>query len=312
MYVASLDNAFIAPTCLGTIFDSRQQLLFEIMTSPGYPIFWPVDASIKSLPIIQYKKIATVQGPTYFYHWVIDRLPSVLLLKDFLLADPEMKLIVNNQNGYIAGYVHEYLDLLGIPVEQRLVAQKNVLYHAETVYFATPFLMEPIPKKLLLKLRQELLTAARKKSISREFNKNLIVIIQRKESDRRIANLNDLLAMINSSFDPNMYETVVFDGSVSVAEQIQIFNKARLIIGVMASGLTNMLYAEPGATVIEIHQTRDYFPPTFNAGVEWCWWLSSAVGLNYWLVLAPFNLADSWVTCPLESISKIFKKIVTK
>lgn len=304
LYIAKLANAYIAPNFLGTIFDDKQQLLFEIMGSPGSPLFWPIDSSVANYNIHNYKKIATVQGPTYFYHWVIDRLPSILLLRDILVRDPEIKLVINNQ-GRVSQYVHEYLDLLGIPKDQRIIAQPSSLYHAESVYFATPFLMEPIPRKLLLELRKVLLEAAQKKSQMCTLKHNLIVVIQRKESDRQIININELISVLKTIFADSDYQLMVYDASMSIADQIQIFNHTRLAIGVTASGLTNIIYMNPGATVIEIH-------PQINAsrgGGEWCWWLSSAVGLNYKVVLTPFSLSDRFVECTIEDIKNILKKI---
>ncbi|MGC2310531.1 MAG: glycosyltransferase family 61 protein [Candidatus Babeliaceae bacterium] len=313
LYIARIHKAFIAPSYLGTIFDYKQQLLFEIMVNPGEPIFWPVESQIKNFNVLKYEKIATVQGPTFFYHWVIDRLPSVLLLRDYIVNDPEIKLIINH-HGAIANYVHEYLDLLGIPKHQRIIAEENTLYYAHKIYFATPFLMEPIPKKLLLKLRNELLQAASKCPISRQYKNNLIVVIQRKESDRKIRNLNELLEVIKTVFADQDYEIIIFDGNMSVSEQIQIFNNARLIIGVMASGLTNILYANPGAFVIEIHPKFPYLNKAGvnNSGNEWCWWLSSVIGLNYWVIPVLFNLSNPSVVCPLDHIKKILDMIIIK
>jgi len=312
LYVATINDAYVSSPQLGTIFNKKQQLLFDIFVSPGFPIFWPIEHNVRNYEVVKYKKIATVQGPTFFYHWVIDRLPSVLLLKEFLLADPEIKLIINNQDGRVAGYVTEYLDLLGIPAEQIIVAQANTLYYADTVYFATPFLMEPIPKELLLALRSALLEGAQRKKLPVRYKNNLIVIVQRVESNRRIANLAELVEVIQSKFSSEEYETVIFDGNMSVAQQIDIFNHARLVIGVMASGLTNVLFANPQTSVIEIHPELPYLVDKAginNWGGEWCWWLSSAVHADYWFVLAPFNLWDASVACPIDKIREILEKL---
>lgn len=311
LYVAKITSAFISPAHLGTIFDNQQQLLFNLLIHPGYPIFWPIDSQIKNFKTIKYKKIATVQGPTYFYHWLIDRLPSILLLKKSLIfQDPEVKFIINSCGP--KPYVYEYLELLGIPNNRLIISESNTLYYADTVYFGTPFLMEPIPKKLLLELRNELIEAAQKKQISRQYKSNLIVIIQRKESNRKIQNLDELLNLIGQTFSNKDYEIIIYDSSMPVSEQIQIFNNARLIIGAMASGMANLIYSKPGAFVIEIHPELQYVvnkDGINNAGNEWCWWLSSLVDLNYWVLTAPFNLADASIICPIEKMDKILKKI---
>ena len=307
LYVAKMKGAFVSPSHLGTVFDSQQQLLFDIVVSPGKPIFSPVNQRVQRFQVLRHKKLATVQGPTLFYHWVIDRMPSILLLREFLLRDPEIKLVINAGMG-APGYVHAYLDLLGIPKNQRIVAAGNTLLHAKELYFATPFLMEPIPRGLLLALRSELIKAAKQHPSSRQYNDNLIVVIQRRERDRRIKNLNELLNILKSTFSDEDYEIVVFDASMSISEQIQIFNNARLVIGVMASGLTNILYTKPGTSIIEIHPESG----ASLGGAEWCWWLASAVGADYWVAPARFKFSDASVVCPIDAVNKILKKIVMK
>lgn len=307
VYLAKINNAFIAPSYLGTVFDYEQQFLFDLFVSPGYPIFWPIGNEIKNFSVINYKKIATVQGPTYFYHWIIDRLPSVLLLRQHIIDDPDMMFLVNNQIGRVSGYVVEYLELLGIPAQKIIVAEQDVIYHADEVHFATPFLMEPIPKKLLINLRNELLQGAKKHKKSREYKDNLVVIIQRTEPDRRIENLSSLIELINSKFEGKDYELLLFDAKMPVHEQIEIFNNARVVIGVMASGLTNIIFCKPETTIIEIHPAMSHLPAIINAGVEWCWWLASAIDAYYWVILSPFNLSDANVICPMDDMRKILE-----
>lgn len=315
LYIAKAKKAFIAPSFLGTIFDNTQQLLFEITLNPGCPIFWPVESTITSLPILSYKKLASVQGPTYYYHWVIDRLPSIFLLKDIMIQDPQIKLVLSNVNGAAATFVREYLDLLGIPEDQCIFASNSHLYRAEEIYFATPFLMEPIPKKLLLAVRDALIRAAFRRPTSRQYNDNLIVIIQRKEANRKIANLQALIDLVASLFSDKNYEILTFDASTSISEQIQIFNNAKIIIGVMASGLTNILYAKSDSYVIEIHPDFDSIDACtnksgiINHGCEWAWWLSSVVGSHYWILPTPYQLSDYSLTCPLKEMKKVLENI---
>jgi len=312
LYVAKVNGAYISPKHLGTIFTNNQQFLFDIMVSPGYPMFWPVDSSVTNYGVQRYKKIATVQGPTLFYHWVIDRLPSVFLLRDLLLKDPEMKLIINDYKGGVASYVHAYLDLLGIPASQIIVGHNRAVYYADEVYFATPFLMEPIPKNLLVALKNELIRNALTRAQKR-YNDNLIVIIQRREADRRFSNIDQLSQVLRNKFPSNKYELVVFDDNMPLCEQINIFNNAKLVISPMASGLTNIIYTKPDTTIVEIHQTLPYLVDAAGLnkyGAEWCWWLSSAVGAKYWVIPTAYKLSDLHISAPIDAIEKILQTIV--
>lgn len=304
VYVAKLQNAQVASYLLGTIFHKDQQLLFNISWSPTQSIFWP---GTKKINKKRYKKLATVQGPTFFYHSIIDRLPSVMLLRDTVLSDPEVTLLINKMNS-IPHYLLEYLDLMNIPKNQIEVANSNI-YYADELFFATPFLMEPIPKKLLKNFRNELVFASEQRPLSRQYKRNLIVIIQRSENDRKIKNIDALINMIKEIYPSDEYEIVLFNASTSVAEQIQIFNHAKIVIGLMASGLTNIIYANPGTTIIDIRPDfRDESVGSNNSGREWCWWLSSVFDLDYWPLPHHFQLSDTWVVCPIDNVKKILLK----
>lgn len=306
LYLAKIKKGFIDTEKLGTIFDSAQQFVFQLTLFPGSPIFWPVQGVMHSDDAIKFKKLAVVQGPTFYYHWVIDRLPSILLLRDSLLNDPELRLILSNG---AKPYVAEYLELLGIPSSKFFVPTQR-FYYAEEIYVTTPFLMEPIPKKLLLQLRDELLEASAQRCSNQLFDEDLIIIIQRREPDRRISNIEQLKAELKSKFPHN--KIVVFDASGSISQQIQTINRAKLIIGVMSSGMTNVMFAKKGTTVIEIHPKLNCLVNdgcVNRAGNEWVWWLCSAVGHTYWLLPSSYKLSDARVECPIETFRNILAQI---
>jgi capsular polysaccharide biosynthesis protein len=69
-------------------------------------------------------------------------------------------------------------------------------------------------------------------------------------------------------------------GKLSVAEQIATFARAELIVGPHGAGLTNILFAGPGARVIELFPAG-YMLPDY-------WWLASSMpGLDYRYLSAP-------------------------
>lgn len=311
-YVARVRDAFVSSSQLGTVFDAQQQFLFSLWVKPQQPIFWPITPEVFSYKRQHVGKLATVQGPTLFYHTVIDRLPSIFLMRNLLMSDSEIKVMINAITR-IPDYLWEYLDLLGIPRERCVEGDYQTIFSANEVYFATPFLMEPIPRKLLLSLRNTLLTAAAKKPLSRSYRNNLIVVVQRRERDRRIANIHELVALLRESFAGKDYEIVIYDASMSVAEQICLFNNARLVISPMASGLTNVLYTKEDATIIELHPQRSYITDASrinNYGGEWCWWLASAVGARYCFIALPYYLSDFSLICPLERIRPMIQKVI--
>ena len=60
-------------------------------------------------------------------------------------------------------------------------------------------------------------------------------------------NENELFAALA----PLGFESIV-PGEMSVAEQIATFSSARSIVGAHGAALTNMIFAPPGATIVEL------------------------------------------------------------
>jgi len=69
-------------------------------------------------------------------------------------------------------------------------------------------------------------------------------------------------------------------GHLSVAEQIATFAQAELIVATHGAGLTNIVFASPGARVIELFPAG-YLLPDY-------WWLASVVpGVDHRYLSAP-------------------------
>jgi hypothetical protein len=310
VYVASLKNVYVSPMHLGTVFSGNQQLLFHMMNKPINPLYPVLDDRVNKAIIIHKNTLATVHGPTLFYHTIIDRLPSGLLLKELVLKSSDVKLLINT-NDVVPGYLFEYLSLLGIERDQLEIPSAGTIYDVDELYIATPFSMEPIPKRLLIRFRDVLLKASSDRAVYKKRNNNSIIIIQRKEADRRIVNINELIFLIHNVFKNKSHEILIFDADMSVADQIQMFNDAKMVIGVMASGLSNIIYCNQNTHIIDIRPDWHDSAPIIdcNGGREWCWWLSAALDLNYWPMPTRFTLVDSFVSCPLNSMELVLKEI---
>jgi capsular polysaccharide biosynthesis protein len=65
--------------------------------------------------------------------------------------------------------------------------------------------------------------------------------------------------------------------SMSVIQQVALFTQAEVVIAPHGSGLTNILFCQPGTKVIELFAPNYVYP---------CYWyLSNLVGLDYYYVL---------------------------
>ena len=97
---------------------------------------------------------------------------------------------------------------------------------------------------------------------------------------RRIVNEDELIDRLSRHGF-----AVVRPGEYSAAEQAQIFSRARVIVGAHGNGLTNIVFAPQGATVIEL------FGSNFVHGAFA--WLAHLRNLNYHYVICDRRGSDS-------------------
>lgn len=72
----------------------------------------------------------------------------------------------------------------------------------------------------------------------------------KRSSDRRIANEDQLLSFLRT-WHPNVI-TVEFTNQTSFEEQVHVLRRTEILVAVHGAGLANMLFMQPGRTVIEI------------------------------------------------------------
>src|SRR5207244_2202402 len=77
---------------------------------------------------------------------------------------------------------------------------------------------------------------------------SLKVYVSRSDAEhRRLTNEADLIRMLTEQGF-----TVVSPGQLSFAAQVELFARARVIVGVHGAGLTNLIWAPRNCTVIEL------------------------------------------------------------
>lgn len=120
----------------------------------------------------------------------------------------------------------------------------------------------------LLRPVRDALAPARLRQPSRR-----IFISRGQAARRRLLNEDELWPIAErQGFEKVLMETLSFE------EQIQLMGETAVLLAPHGAGLTNMMFCQPGAQVIEIADLG--FPnPNFYA-------VASAMGLNYWLVPA--------------------------
>lgn len=238
-WVANLKDAAIVPILNGTIFNDKHQFIYQHHL--------PLDANITKLVVQEYDKLATVYsrwGSNYF-HFVMQVLPRLIFIKNVLHNDQSIKILFESS---VSKFMHEYLSLLGIDSKRIIKAQNRKIYKANLLYF-------PSPIKHINKNAIEIIQSTFSKIINESNeNKDLIIIIKRNPNSgpgRAILNHDEMVKKLKSRFRKYDKQIVIFDGKISVLDQIKLFARAKIVIAPHGAGLTNLIYCPSDVTVIE-------------------------------------------------------------
>lgn len=203
--------------------------------------------------------VLTTRGSENYYHFVLDVLPRLELLR---LAGAEPEAYVVNRS---TRFQRDLLDRLGLTADRCLGQEKYPHVRAdELVVPSLPDDQLRTPPWIVPWLRSQFLP-----DDVRPPHRRLYVTRGQAKHTRRVENEAELVATLV----PLGFE-VIDPGALSPADQVHAFAEAEYIVGPHGAGLTNLAFAAPGATVLELF-ARDY--------VNECFWaLASTVeGLRY-------------------------------
>jgi len=189
-----------------------------------------------------------------YFHWIMDCLPKIWLLKNYLPRMPKIALGSTFGNFQAAS-----LALYGIDYEQCVQLQPNRVIRFERAIIPAFEFVEPLKTRrpgfesgvwnvgwsheFLADLRERAILTCKK-----ALDSKLRIFVSRSDAEhRKLINEPALLDfLLQEGF------TVVTPGEHSFAQQIEIFAGASVIVGVHGAGLTNLVWAAPGCTVIEL------------------------------------------------------------
>ncbi|CEP03274.1 Glycosyltransferase 61 catalytic domain-containing protein [Plasmodiophora brassicae] len=249
-----------------------------------------------------------------WYHFVCDGMARIML---FRRRYPELKLLVPPRGIPHVDQVLEFFDLvegvnlIHLPEEApRRVALKRGGIFVDWVMVSKPTsIMEPFfpPASAIRDVRNY--TCHRFKSPPARS----IVFVGRKGS-RRIDNENEVVDAMVQRFGPRVQ---LHDGdAMPVREQIEMFSKARIIIGAHGSGLVNIAFAPPTACLISfpiVPHTKLFFE-NLSSSLGIAHVILTSVPPSSWLggfgrfppavikeLLATIDLVLDWQTSPSKT-----------
>ncbi|WP_232473675.1 glycosyltransferase family 61 protein [Brachyspira murdochii] len=246
-YICSIKNAVIYSDC-GFIFTKDDKLikdnLHDDMIEPseqlsGRFLFFNLRRKIRIKGNIFALKSAAQE---YYGHWVHDILSKLFILKDSGLFDKIDNFIISE--GCKAKFYKESLELFGVKNVINVPDEKKI--ECEHLFFSSfPCLVPSKPFKWecdkFLEFTEGLLNKC-----NIEFH-DKVYISRKKVKTRNIINEKELLDVLL----PLGYK-VIYPEDYSIAEQFCLFNKAKKIISVLGSGLTNIVCCDDKTSVLGI------------------------------------------------------------
>ncbi|MDY6804394.1 MAG: tetratricopeptide repeat protein [Cyanobacteriota bacterium] len=208
--------------------------------------------------------LSSLSGNVYF-HWMVDLLPRIEILRRAGIRLDEIDwFVVNN---YKSPFQQETLAALGVPPEKVLASDRHPHIQAEELIvpsFGSHLgWLQPWGLNFL---RNLFLTP---KVRSKKGFPERIYISREKAKYRRVLNEGEVQELLSE------YGFItVSPESMSLENQIALFAAAKTIVAPHGSGLTNIIFCQPGTKIIEFvapHYLRYYY-----------WGISQQLGLEHY------------------------------
>ncbi|HHP7245303.1 MAG TPA: tetratricopeptide repeat protein [Elainellaceae cyanobacterium] len=218
-------------------------------------------------------RVAVLSGLSghVYYHWMIDVLPRVEILRRGKLDLTEIDyFVVNNIN---QSFQRDTLAMLGLSPEKLICSDRHPHIQAdELIVPSFPGHLDWVPPETLTVLRQMFARAvdSTPDSAPTDCPKRLY-ISRSKARYRHVLNETEVIDQLQ----PLGFVPVVLE-SLPVSRQIELFAHADIIVSPHGAGLTNLIFCKTGAQVVELtspHYVRtDY------------WVISHQLGLSHYFI----------------------------
>jgi capsular polysaccharide biosynthesis protein len=173
-----------------------------------------------------------------FSHWLERNLLKLAILEAEGVA--RLPLLINDD---LRGYQREYLRLAGVPPERLLPVPRGLLVSCAKVAVPVTLRNRPRMRFGMDWLRARVAGHMGPPELARD-----LLFVSRRDSNLRVMH-NE--AELEAALRPLGFTTFVA-GEAPVTEQIRAFSRARVVVGAHGAGLTNLIFAPPGAFVLEI------------------------------------------------------------
>ena len=245
-YIAHLLHGMVAPDPF-SVFDYQGRGLEESISlnvADGSERLASIRASNEGKPVVElagwYICLANWSHSVYF-HWFAQCLSSVELIEQFALPAP-FRLLVPRLNSWQRDSLFE----LGFAPAQILEVDEGSVYACEHLLYPSDLQNQPsaISSRMVSICRR-----LRARVTGRQIGPWPKVYLSRLDAPHRV--LTDEGALIDQ-LRSRGYQTLI-PSIMSFRDEIAAFAGARIIVGTVGSGMTNLAFADPGAQVVLIN-----------------------------------------------------------
>jgi capsular polysaccharide biosynthesis protein len=217
-----------------------------------------------------------------YFHFLVEVLPKILRMNELHKRIP----ILIDFNTVFIKQALEYFEITN-PI---IPYNNNTMFFPvkEAVHITETMTGNPTPNDISI-IRNKL-------QISTQLPK-VNIIIYRKELQRSIINFDELLTQLKVQTQNE--EWVVFD-RLPFKETVELFSRAKMIVGAHGAGLTNMIFAPKGIPVIELSPSDE---------VNLCYWHLSWILENDHRLVASQVKENQEIEAPINEILSVVKTI---
>lgn len=239
--------------------------------------------------------VLSQEGHRNYYHWMLEILPKLALLKYVKSYDwiylPRMDLPFQKQT----------LVLMGVDLTKVIEANPSTYIEADEV-IALSFVSRSCytPQWVAEYLRATLLKTIATAELKDRFSPK-VFISRQKASYRRIINENELFEFL----EPLGFKRYNLE-ELSIQDQMILFFNAETIISPHGAGLTNILFCRPGTKILELFQSHEddtycYLSQTLNLDYHCLKTTPFKKGGGYTDTSVPLHLFRDFVTTSMAA-----------
>jgi len=192
--------------------------------------------------------VVTPEAVGNYYHWLIDLVPRLLLLKEAEEGFDAFDRVLINGSG--ARYERESLEALGLPSEKIRYVNERQRFHIQAAVVPSmdhaAKVIAPWKMKALRDLRDALPHGGRPRT-------RRLYVSRRNAAVRRIVNEEALRPLLEQAG----FTLLELDARPWI-EQVQMFADAEVVLAPHGAALANIAFCQPGALITEITTRGGY------------------------------------------------------